>query len=140
LSKVGRPTKLTPEVTEAFLKALRVGNYLETAAAFAGIAKQTVYDWLRRGAREESRELIEFSDAVKKAQAQAEARDVAIIASAATRQWQAAAWRLERMHSDRYAQRSRVEQKVAHSFEDMTDEQVDERFQAIMDKAVETKS
>ena len=49
---MGRPTKLNEDITEEIVKAIKLGNYLETAAAYVGISKSTLYDWLRRGKRE----------------------------------------------------------------------------------------
>jgi transposase len=137
----GRPTKLDPEIIARIVNALGAGNYLETAAAFAGISKQTLYRWLRRGARSRSGLHREFVDAVEKALAQAEVRDVATIARAAsgydvvktidvtggdgknrttterTREfaWQAAAWRLERKHPDRWGRRVQLTGEVDHA-------------------------
>lgn len=94
--KMGRPSKFTPEIVEQILSTVRAGNYLETAAAAAGINQDTLRDWMRRGARAGKGKFHDFSEAVRKAQASATARDVAVIGKAATEQWQAAAWRLER--------------------------------------------
>ena len=102
---MARPTKLTSEVQEQIVTAIRAGNYIETAAAYAGIDKSTLYDWLRRGARSPRGPYRGFSNAVKKALAEAEVRDVALIAKAGTKEWQAAAWRLERKFPDRWGRR-----------------------------------
>lgn len=45
----GRPTKLTMERSQAIIHAIRRGNYMVTAAALAGVAESTVYEWLDRG-------------------------------------------------------------------------------------------
>lgn len=122
-NKGGRPTKLTPELQEEICKAIRAGNYIETAAAFAGISKNTLYEWMKRGAREKERlaknprakvkkseaPFVEFSDAVEKALAAAEVRDVMLIGKAAETQWQAAAWRLERKFPERWGRKERLE-------------------------------
>ena len=116
----GRPTKLNIDTHNKIISAIRAGNYIETAAAYAGINKSTLYDWLKRGEREKQRvaqnprynirksekPYVEFSNAVEKALAEAEVRDVAIIAKAAEDQWQAAAWRLERKFPDRWGRRN----------------------------------
>ena len=116
---MGRPTKLNYKVQEKIVQAIKAGNYIETAAAYAGINKSTLYDWLRRGEREKQRveknpryrirksekPYVEFSDAVEKALAEAEVRDVLLISKAAEEQWQAAAWRLERKFPDRWGRR-----------------------------------
>jgi len=106
---MARPTKLTPELQEKILQAVRAGNYIETAAVYAGINKTTLYDWLKRGARAKSGKFREFSNALEKALAEAEVRDVAIIAKAAQEQWQAAAWRLERKYPCRWGRRDKLE-------------------------------
>lgn len=107
-AKPGRPTKLTPELQASVVEAIRAGNYVETAAAFAGIDKTTLYDWLRQGATAGSGPYHEFSHAVKAAQAAAEVRDVMLIGKAAATQWQAAAWRLERKFPDRWGRKVQV--------------------------------
>ena len=76
-SKGGRPIKLTPEVQQTIVSYIRSGNYVETSAAAAGITKETFYSWLRSGANAKSGIFKEFSDAVKRAMAEAESRDLA---------------------------------------------------------------
>ncbi|MFS8631315.1 MAG: hypothetical protein LOD92_09215, partial [Bacillales bacterium] len=85
--------------------AIRMGAYIETAAAYAGINKSTLYDWMRRGARAKSGKYKEFSNAIEKALAESEMRDLAVIAKASQENWQAAAWRLERKFPDRWGRR-----------------------------------
>lgn len=103
----GRPTKLTAVTQQAIVQALRAGNYLETAAAYAGVSKQSIYTWIKRGQKGEPK-YQEFLDAIEKAQADSETRDVAIIAKAAETQWQASAWRLERKFPERWGRREHV--------------------------------
>ncbi len=80
---VGTGIKLTPTVQEKITTAIRHGNYLETAAALAGIQKETFYDWLRKGARSTTDDIYkDFSDAVFVALAQSEAQAVAAIDAA----------------------------------------------------------
>ncbi|MGQ0670422.1 MAG: hypothetical protein ACT4PO_12225 [Actinomycetota bacterium] len=52
---------------------------------------------------------LALADAVEQAFAEAEVRDIATIEKAAKTQWQAAAWRLERMFPDRFGQRTHRE-------------------------------
>jgi transposase len=111
--KLGRPEKLTPETQTEIVNALATGVYIETAAATAGISKNTLYDWIRKGTRLKAKEqltegeekYVAFSDAVKKAMADSEMRDVALIARAAQTNWTAAAWHLERKYPKRWARR-----------------------------------
>lgn len=110
--KEGRPrrggskTILTPELADKIALHVRLGNYIETAAAFAGIAKQTLYNWLRKGARARSGIYKEFHDRMMVARAEAEILDMNAIMAAATKgHWEAAAWRLERRHPDHWARK-----------------------------------
>jgi hypothetical protein len=98
----GRPTALTPDVADLIVRIVRAGGYLESAAAAAGIARSTLYDYLRRGARDELGPYRAFAAAVRKAQADAEAVDVAVIGIAARTDWRAAAWRLSRRAPGRW--------------------------------------
>lgn len=128
-TKRGRPSKLTPLVQAEICQAIQAGNYIEPSAMRAGIDKTTLYNWLRKAGKEVERvakgeakgrnvrvtakmqPYVDFLHAVKKAEAEAEARDVAIIAKAALKQWQAAAWRLERKHYERWGRRQAIEHK-----------------------------
>jgi hypothetical protein len=90
----GQPPALTYEVQDRIVNAVAAGNYIEAAAASAGISKQSVYEWQRIGARVKRREhaahdkgetpdkrtdhehrCVAFSDAVDRAQADAEITD-----------------------------------------------------------------
>lgn len=114
---MARPTKLSQELHARIVDAVRAGNYIETAAAYAGVNKSTLYAWLKKGARSASGPFWEFSNAIEKALASAEVRDVALIGKAADTQWQAAAWRLERKHPQRWGRQERVDLhgKLEHS-------------------------
>lgn len=106
----GRPPKLRQRIAtntdgdpvtvhDRIVSSLAAGNYIETAAALAGVSKQSVYEWLKVGAQastdvtnrkttlakltQHQRDCIEFSDAVAEAQAQSEVRDVATLAQLA---------------------------------------------------------
>jgi len=134
IKKVGRPPKLTPEVQGRITNAIAAGSYIETAAAYAGISKETLYDWLKTGAKAKTGKHKEFSDAVKKALAAGELRDLAVIDKAASGYevvktriedgvkgrtettethwefaWQAAAWKLERKFPSRWGRRDHVD-------------------------------
>ena len=106
---MGRHTKLTPEVQEKIVGVLRSGNYAQVAAACAGIGETTFYEWLKRGEEEESGIYTEFREAIKNAEAEAEADSVAIIETAGRKEWQARAWLLERKHPYRWGRFERQE-------------------------------
>lgn len=105
----GRPTKLTAQVQESILVAIRGGNYLETAAAFAGIDADTLRRWVKRGARESKGRYREFYGSLKKALADGEAVHVARIGAASGEHWQASAWMLERKHPEKWGRKDKVQ-------------------------------
>lgn len=102
-AKGGRPTSLTPAVQRTIVRHLKTGAYVETAAAAAGVSKDTLYEWLKRGAKEPGSPYRAFSDAVEKAMADAELDAVRTIDEAGKTQWQARAWRLERTKPLKYS-------------------------------------
>jgi len=78
----GRPRgtiKLTPRIQDIIITAIRAGNYIETAAACAGIWKETFYGWLRKGSITRDGKYRVFLDAVEKALAESETQAVAAI-------------------------------------------------------------
>jgi len=75
------------------------------AATAAGIHRSTLYRWLRHGRDQKRGRYRKFLSQVEKAQAEAESPDVALIAKAASEDWRAAAWRLERKAPRRYGPR-----------------------------------
>lgn len=104
----GLPSRIGElDTVQQLLQAVEDGNYIETAAELAGVAKQSVYNWIKRGeAGEEPYKA--FMDAVKRAQARAEAAEVQKVRAAGKdpRFWAASMTFLERRHPDRWARRS----------------------------------
>jgi hypothetical protein len=106
--KGGRPTKLTREIVDKIVRLVGVGNYMETAAATCGISKDTLYRWLKQGARQGKGLARDLADGVYEATARCEAHDVAFMHKAAETDWRAAAWRMERRNPERWG-RVRIE-------------------------------
>lgn len=104
----GRPTALNDERVMAILRVLRAGGHMDTAAQAAGIAVRTLHGWLQRGTSDDVRDapFRQFREAVEQTMAESETRNVAIIATAAQSNWQAAAWLLERTYPERWARPS----------------------------------
>lgn len=129
-AKPGRKTKLTPERQTKILNAIRAGAYMETAAAAAGVNKETLYAWLKRGNVEPDSIYSAFVEAVHEAQASAELRDVLTLSKAAADgDWRAAAWRLERKFPKRWGLTTKTEhsgtiQTVAVDMAKLSDEQL----------------
>ena len=106
----GRPTKLTPQVQARIVQAIVGGNDITVAAAYAGIHKAQFYRWLEKGEQQQQGIYRAFRDAIQKAQADAETRNVALIAKAAQEgTWTAAAWWLERKYPERWGRKERHE-------------------------------
>lgn len=102
---MGRKTKLTPERQDKICELLRVGNYFDAACGAAGIHKATGYEWLKKGENAQSGQYYDFHDAVKRAEAEAEAATVVVIKKASIDTWQAAAWWLERRFPSKWGKR-----------------------------------
>jgi len=110
--------KLDERRQERLLEALRAGNYIETACAYAGVSKSSFYNYLAQGRKardiadptDQDKWAMELLDAVEKARADAEIRNVHLIQQAAQGgTWQAAAWFLERSMPQKWARREKVE-------------------------------
>ena len=96
---------------------VRQGHNIETAAAFVGVGKSSLYRWLVKSAEQERGAYRDFREAIKRALAEGEIRDLAMIRAAAEKgAWQAAAWRLERRDPARFGRVSR--HRIAAARED----------------------
>lgn len=83
-------------VSDRIIETIRLGGYMETAAARAGVHKQTVYGWLETGAKSFKRlnagtaapgdltehewRCLEFTEAVDRAEADSEVEQLALLA------------------------------------------------------------
>lgn len=107
---MARPTKLTPEIHNRIVNAIKAGNYMETAAAAAGINKSTLYKWLRDGERANRGIMKEFSNAVHMALAQSEMADVDVLRKAGWENgdWRASLARLQRRFPDRWGEKTHM--------------------------------
>lgn len=108
LNRAAGEHMLTPELSKKLVGLIQAGNYAEVAARACGINKNTFYDWLTRGGRGEE-PFAALAAAVERAAGEAEARDVIVIGKAAEKQWQAAAWRLERKEPKRWGRKDGLE-------------------------------
>jgi hypothetical protein len=106
---VGRPSKLSDEVTERVVSAVRAGNYAEAACQAAGIGQSTYYRWMARGAQEPGSAYAGFREAVLRAEAEAEVHAVALVRRAMADDWRAAIAYLERRHPVRWRSRQQTE-------------------------------
>lgn len=104
-----RKSKLTRELIEQAAKLIEEGNYQSHVAQALGIHEDTWYRWMREGAQTKNGLKRRFYEAVKKAEARAIARNVALIQKAAQEgNWQAAAWWLERKFPDEWGKKDKL--------------------------------
>ena len=88
---MARPSKFTSEVTETIIKALQIGATYKDAAEAAGVDYDTYNEWIKAGKAAKSGRFYEFSEAVRKAEAQARLNYLSTIAQAAAKgDWKAA--------------------------------------------------
>lgn len=80
---MGRESKLTLEVHEQIVRAVRGGNSFATAAAHAGVSDRTFERWMNKGEKARSGPYRALYDEVVRAKAQAEAGFVSILRRAA---------------------------------------------------------
>jgi transposase len=105
MAKRGRPDKLTPEVVYQITNVVSAGNYLQTAAAYAGISKVTLFKWIKRGRTAKTGKYRNFVEQLDQALARCEVGLVAGIRRFAEKDWKAAAWMLGRKFPSRWGQR-----------------------------------
>jgi transposase len=107
----GAKGKLTPEVQERIIQAIRGGNYIEVAARYAGIDPVTFYNWMKWGEEKGEGVYFNFFNAVKNAEALSEAEAVAQVrlASRNEKNWAAGMTWLERRFQQRWSRTDRQE-------------------------------
>lgn len=91
---MARPTKYSPEVVAKIIQAIDMGATQELAAGFGGISTDTFHVWRDR--------YPDFAAKLREAEGRAAVKWLAKIEAAATDDWKAAAWKLERRHPHAY--------------------------------------
>ena len=89
---MGRNTKLTPEVQERVLSAIRAGAFQSTAAAYAGVDQSTYARWLVKGELPGAQNEVYrvFRAEVERVEAEVELLAGNTLRTAALDNWQAA--------------------------------------------------
>lgn len=118
----GRPSLLTPKLKEEFLQAIAAGCHYEQACSYVGIDYTTFREWMLRGSgahktRKSNQEYADFAEDVQKAVSKGEISAIAAIRAATKEDWRAAAWMLERRHSDRWASTQKIQLQVERQVE-----------------------
>ena len=109
-----RPTKLTADVQRTLVFALQEGATVEHACDYAGIHKDTFYEWLKRGDAGEPA-YADFSDAVTRARGQGVVTDLLTISNAVRAgDWKASAWRLQHRYPQEYGAKLKIQGDADH--------------------------
>jgi len=113
--------KLTPKIIEEAAKLISIGSYARTAMHALNINPSTWYEWIKIGDRAahkltkneeltpDERMKYNFTTALKKAEGMFIAQNLNLIQQAAPKNWQAAAWLLERRHPDMFSLTQRIQ-------------------------------
>jgi hypothetical protein len=125
---MGRKSKYTPDVVKRITDAIQVGATYELACKYAGITRETFYQWINHKP--------DFSDAVNSAEGQAATRWLGYIEKAAQENtWQAAAWKLERRYPQQYGKTVQEWQgKVEVDYANHILSDLDSEVMAILDR------
>lgn len=142
----GRIPKLTPDSQKTIVDAVTAGVPQKYAAQRAGITPQTLCNWKAKGRKATSGGYYEFLEALKKAEADALARNVAIIMRAASERtdttvkeffgpdgalvrretsskkvfdWCAAAWWLERQYPEEFGRHAELANELRKLLKEM---------------------
>lgn len=107
----GRPPKLSKKLIQEMSNLLRMGAYVESAALAIGMDKATFYSHLKKGNKDIDAGSYSTLSAilvreVHKATEVAVMRDLKRIDDAASEDWRAAAWKMERRHAAQWGNKS----------------------------------
>ena len=136
---MGRPTKLTPELQTALIKALSSGAFIEAACEYVGIDPGTYHRWMAKGAEEDTDPVYgEFREAIKAARAAVTLRMAGRVLEAADDgSWQAGAWWLERSFPDQYGRRTNLAGPNGGAIEVKTDDDDrEDRLRQLVEQAL----
>lgn len=107
----GRPTKLSKKLITEMTNLLRMGAYVESAALAIGLDKTSFYAHLKKGNKDIDAGSNSTLSAIlvreiHKATAQAVMRDLKRVDDAASEDWRAAAWKMERRFAHQWGTKS----------------------------------
>lgn len=111
IRRPGRPTLFTPDRLKLILQSVELGCADMLCGMAAGVDYGTIREWVVRGENEGKGPFFEFAEDLKKAKGKRTNRLLGKIEVASTKHWQAAAWKLERLHPEQYG---RTIQRVEH--------------------------
>lgn len=113
--------KYKPELIRKICKYISEGSSNKDAALLAEISEETFYAW--------QRSKLEFSESIKKAEAERKRHLIDIVFKAAEKQWTAAAWYLERVYPEEFGLRKENQAPDDSSYsKTITGEKIFEHF------------
>ena len=104
--------KLNQEVSNKLCEALKKGHSIEAACAYAGITRQSFYNWISRGKKAKSGKYRQFLCSVDKAKDQATLNVEAVILDNIPDNPSDAKWWLTKRRQDIYGEKVYTESKV----------------------------
>jgi len=105
----GRQTKLTPELQEGFLLAVKESGYYSTACQCLGIGKRTFCDWMTWGKDPKKPAIYRnFRIAIKRQVAENLREAIKAIQKEGETNWTAKAWYAERRHSEKWGRDTKL--------------------------------
>lgn len=90
--------KYSKEMTHDIVELLKEGGNRTDVVKIVGIHYDTFMEWMKR---------TEFSEAIKKAEAEGKQEHIRVIKKAAEKTWTAAAWWLERKYPNEFGLKNR---------------------------------
>ncbi len=110
--KMGRPTKLSPQIARAILKVISKGGHFSPACVAAGVSHQTALRWIEQGNHDVSENVkspfATFVRALHQAASQAESNIVSQVYDHTEKDWRAGAFLLERRHPERWGKKEQA--------------------------------
>ncbi len=94
--------ELTTEIMKKIIDLVRSGSYIDIACLSYGISLETYKGWMEAAEDAPDSNYGQLQQAIRRAEAEAEARNVAIIQKAASENWQASMWWLENRYPGRW--------------------------------------
>lgn len=117
MAKIGRKTKLTPELQEEIIKYIEAGNYAKDACKAVGIGRSTYYYWKEQGEKAEKKleegkklsdkenEFLDFLDTTRQAEAEGELNIFLEICQQVKKDWRAGMEILGRKYPKRWGRK-----------------------------------
>ncbi len=100
---MGRPSiQLNEAMQLRICEAFRVGASVAHAAKYAGVSRKTLQRWIKRGKTQENSACRQLWQDIEKARAELVISLLLRINHAASKNWKAAAWKLERLYPKLY--------------------------------------